>query len=185
MHLSPSDISGYVVVVALAILVVVLAVALGKRARSKALERRYGREYERTLNISGNRPQAERDLRQREEHVRKMHITELPNSAKFRYAAQWRTVQGRFVDAPREAVIHAERLLESVMHDRGYTSDSFEGRVRDLSPTYPALLESFRNAHAVALRATEKGVTTEELRRALVDYRSIFNELVGMPEPVS
>src|SRR5579864_3850253 len=121
---------GAVVVVA----IIVLAIIASKRARSTGLQRRFGPEYERALERTGDRSEAERDLAAREARVRKFHIEELPAGARERYAEEWRTVQSRFVDEPRSALDQADRLVSSVMRDRGYPMESFEQRAADISP---------------------------------------------------
>lgn len=169
-------------IVAAAIVVLILAgLFVARRVRSEGLERRFGTEYDRTLNITGSRGATDRELRRREARVREMELTELPNSRKFRYVAQWRAVQGAFVDEPRGAVEQADSLVASVMRDRGYTSDSFDERIEDLSPDHPQVIEPYREAHDIAKRARTGGTTTEELRRAIIDYRTTFDELVGQP----
>jgi hypothetical protein len=62
--------------------------------------------------------------------VRKFHIEELPAGAKDRYTEEWRTVQTRFVDEPRTAVVDADHLVVAVMRDRGYPMENFEQRAR-------------------------------------------------------
>jgi hypothetical protein len=181
MPMITSQITEYAIVAIAAIVLIVIAVAVARRLRTAALQRRYGSEYDRTLNIAGSRTAAERELHKREKRVRTMHIEELPNSARFRYVAEWRAVQGGFVDEPRVAVERADGLVATVMRERGYASETFDQRVEDLSPTYPHVVQPYIEARDVAQRARNEGVTTEDLRQAMVRYRTIFDELVGQP----
>lgn len=181
MSLTMPQTTEYAIVAGAVVVLVVLGLLIARRLRSEALERRFGSEYERTLNITGSRGRTDAELRRRETRVREMQLTELPNSQKFRYVAQWRTVQGNFVDEPREAVERAELLVTSVMRDRGYKSENFDERVEDLSPDHPHVVEHLREAHEIVKRARTDGTTTEDLRRAIIDYRTIFDELVGQP----
>jgi hypothetical protein len=114
--------------------------------------------------------------------VRKFHIEELPAGARSRYTEEWRTVQTRFVDQPREAVSEADRLVENVMRDRGYPMDDFDQRVADLSPDHPQVVENYRAAHDIASRTERGEVDTEDLRQAMVHYRSLFTDLLGPSE---
>ncbi len=166
---------GAVVVVA----IIVLAIIASKRARSTGLQHRFGPEYERALDRTGDRSAAERDLAAREARVRKFHIEELPAGARDRYAEEWRSVQSRFVDEPRSALDQADKLVSSVMRDRGYPVESFEQRAADISPDHPAVVENYRIAHDIAGRSDRGDTSTEEVRQAMVHYRTLFNDLLG------
>jgi len=66
-----------------------------------------------------------------------------------------------------------------VMRDRGYPVDDFEQRASDLSVDYPEVVENYRSAHTIAGRNGPNGGNTEDLRKAMVHYRALFNELLG------
>ncbi len=169
----------YVIAVIVILLIIIGAVALARRNRSKSLQDRFGPEYERAVRESGgSRSEAERDLAQRQERVKRMHIEELPAGAKTRYTEEWRTVQTRFVDEPKVALVKADKLIANVMRDRGYTVDNYDQTVADLSPDHPNVLQNFRTAHDITQRSETGEVTTEDLRQAMVHYRSLFDDLV-------
>lgn len=168
------------VIGAIALVAVVAMIGIAVRtARSQYLEKRFGPEYRRLVRARGNKTAAERELVAREARVRRFQIEELPPDAKARYTEEWRTVQTRFVDEPREAVVKADHLVTSVLRDRGYPASSFEQAAADISPDHPRVVEDYRLAHGVVVR-TEKGeVPSEDLRQALQHYRSLFQDLVG------
>jgi hypothetical protein len=172
----------YIIAAIVVIAVVIAVVALSGRARSAQLQRRFGSEYDRTVRTTGDRSAAERELAHREARVRKFHIEELPAGAKARYTEEWRTVQTRFVDEPRAAVTQADTLVASVMRDRGYPMESFEQRAADISPDHPAVVENYRAAHDIASRSERGEASTEDLRQAMVHYRTLFNDLLGTNE---
>ena len=99
-----------------------------------------------------------------------------------RFAESWRGVQARFVDGPAGAVTEADQLLGDVMSTRGYPVSNFEQRAADISVDHPLVLENYRTAHEIALRQTRGQASTEELRQAMVHYRTLFEELVNEPE---
>jgi hypothetical protein len=169
----------YIIIAVVVVVVVIAAIVLSQRARSARLQRRFGPEYDRAVRASGDRTAAERDLAQREARVRKFHIEELPAGARDRYTEEWRTVQTRFVDEPRAAITQADTLVSSVMRDRGYPMEDFEQRVADISPDHPAVVENYRAAHTIAVRGE---ASTEDLRQAMVHYRTLFNDLLGTDE---
>jgi hypothetical protein len=86
--------------------------------------------------------------------------------------------QARFVDEPAEATREADRLITSVMRDRGYPVDDFEQRTADVSVDHPQVVDDYRAAHAIAAANERSEASTEDLRQALVHYRSLFEELL-------
>lgn len=172
---------GAVVLVAIA----VVAIFAWRSAHSVRLRRRFGTEYDRAVRTHGDRSAAEKDLADREARVRKFHIGELPAGAQARYAEEWRTVQSRFVDEPQAALADADRLVSTVMRDRGYPMESFEQRAADISPDHPAVVENYRIGHEIAVRSDRGDVDTEDLRRAMVHYRTLFEDLLGSKERIT
>ena len=68
------------------------------------------------------------------------------------------------------------------MSTRGYPVSDFEQRAADISVDYPLVLENYRSAHKIAVRQTQGQASTEELRQAMIHYRTLFDQLVGEPE---
>jgi FtsZ-interacting cell division protein ZipA len=170
---------GVVVVVALLVAAVVTS---RRRARSERLHGRFGSEYDRAVGTHDDKRAAEAELEQRLERREQLDIKPLPTAARERYQSRWQAVQAEFVDAPVAAVASADELIKSVMRERGYPVDDFEQRAADVSVDHPAVVENYRSAHDVAGRASRNEATTEDLRKAMQNYRSLFDELV---EPTS
>ena len=166
-----------------AIVAIIVAIALGvlllmTRKRSDHLRSRFGPEYERTVRQSGNRQRAERELERREKRVEQLHIHPLSPRHRDEFANAWRKDQARFVDDPGGAVTEADRLVQEVMRARGYPVADFERRVEDVSVGHPHLVQNYRAAREVAERNRRGEANTEELRKALVYYRALFEELL-------
>lgn len=171
------------VVAAIVIIAIIVAIAAASRKQSSTrLRRRFGPEYDRTVEAAGDQKAAERELAEREQRVRKFHIEELPAGARTRYTEEWRTVQSRFVDQPRDALAQADTLVTNVMRDRGYPMDDFDRRAADLSPDHPVTVQNYRAAHDIATRSETGEVSTEDLRQAMVHYRTLFDDLLGTSE---
>ncbi len=168
-----------IVVVALVVLGAVGAWLRSRRRRSERLAERFGPEYDATVASSEDRATAERDLEAREKRVRRLEIVELSPTQRTDYAEEWRAVQARFVDDPADAITRADRLVQEVMHARGYPTAGFEQRAADISVDHPQVVAEYRAAHAIAARYATDGAATEELRQALVHYRALFSELLG------
>ncbi|HEX4156400.1 MAG TPA: hypothetical protein VHY48_12375 [Acidobacteriaceae bacterium] len=167
------------IIIVLAIILIVAIVVATRRQRSTHLRRQFGSEYDRALQKHGNAKAAEADLAQREEHVHKLTLRELPASERTAFADEWAAVQRRFVDDPAIAVSEADRLVERVMAARGYpVATDFEHRANDISVDYPGLVQNYRSARDITLRHRTGSATTEDLRQAMVYFRSLFEELL-------
>jgi hypothetical protein len=179
------------IVVIVAILIVVAAVLAMRRRRSEhrseQLKQRFGPEYDRTVTQQhGDSRLAEANLTDREKRVETFPIRALSAVDREAYAMEWAAVQRRFVDDPSAAVGTADRLVGRVMIDRGYPMTNFEQRAADISVSYPAVVQNYRAAHDIVLRREDGQATTEDLRQAMVHYRSLFDELLepGKVEPI-
>jgi hypothetical protein len=166
-----------------AILVVIALLALlaffaGRQRRSRRLQDTFGPEYDRAVEQAGDRRAAEAELQERTERRESFDIVPLEPETRARYLEAWRNTQARFVDEPAEATREADRLITSVMRDRGYPVDDFEQRAADISVDHPQVVDDYRAAHAIAARNARSEATTEDLRQALVHYRSLFEELL-------
>jgi len=124
---------------------------------------------------------AEAKLLDREKRVEKLNIRELEPAERERFLERWKSVQSHFVDSPKEAVTEADDLVSSVMQSRGYPVSDFEQRAADISVDHPRVTENYRAAHAIELRLRKGEANTEDLRTAMIHYRSLFEELVQMP----
>jgi hypothetical protein len=169
-----------------AVVIVVIAVLawmyVRKRRTSRAqLRQRFGPEYERAVRTHGSERRAEAKLADREKRVGTMKIRELDAAERERFSAQWVSLQARFVDYPKGAVTEAGELVSSLMQARGYPVTDFDQRAADISVDHPKVVENYRSAHAIALRLGSGEASTEDLRSAMIYYRSLFEELVQMP----
>jgi hypothetical protein len=166
------------------IVVVVLALAwlLARRARTQRLRKQFGPEYDRAVTDAGSRQAAEHELEDRRTRRQKLEIVPLEVAARDRYLEEWRLVQARFVDSPSEATRSADRLINEVMRERGYPVEDFEQRAADISVDHPQVVDDYRAAHAVAEANERSEASTEDLRQALVHYRSLFEDLLEVDE---
>lgn len=168
--------TAWIVLAIIVVAIVVIAIAwMGVRRRR--LQSRFGPEYERVAAQSGSKWRADSELAARQQRRQKLDIRPLAPEQRQRYARAWQQVQADFVDQPYEAVANADKLVTEVMRERGYPIEDFEQHANDLSVDYPQLVENYRGAHAVATR--QKSANTEELRKAMLHYRNLFQELLG------
>jgi hypothetical protein len=171
-----------VVILLVAIIIGLAAYIYFQKTRTQKLQRRFGPEYDRTVSRHGSQSEAEAELRAREERVKKLHIVPLSPTDAARFSAAWRDVQNRFVDDPRAAVEEADRQVRELMAKRGYPMGDFEQRASDISVDHASVVDHYRHAHDIALRSQPGAADTEALRKAIVHYRSLFDELLETQE---
>lgn len=165
-----------VVIVALLVVGGLIWAALRQR-RSIDLKSRFGPEYDHVVHERG-RTKAERELAKREDRIAKLSIRPLTSGERSRYAEMWKMEQAHFVDEPRDAVNKADHLVEEVMKLRGYPVAEFDQRAADISVDHPHMVEHYRCAHDIAERNAKGQADTEDLRKAMISYRSLFEDLL-------
>ena len=170
------------VVIAIVVVAVIALVAVGARKRRSALLRgRFGPEYDRVVESRADRRAAEADLRAREKQRAQFDIKPLPEDTRLRLADEWRDLQELFVDQPAQAAAAADTLVTRVMVEWGYPMQDFDAQADLVSVDHPGTVENYRFAHAVRERSETQQASTEDLREALLRYRSLFDELL-LPE---
>jgi len=155
-----------------------------QRRKREQLREQFGPEYERAVeSYGGERSEAEQALSERAERVAALHLQPLSAEHSARYGDDWRQVQTHFVDDPEQAIREADRLCAEVMQARGYPMGDFEQRAADISVDHPHVVQHYRAAHAVATEAERGSASTEDLRQAMVHYRTLFEDLIETRQP--
>ena len=172
-------VTGVAVVALLAVAVWLLS---QKRKQSARLQKRFGPEYSRTVGELGGRTKAESELKAREKRVEHFSITPLSPAEAARFSQAWSALQSRFVDTPQGVVVQAEQLVRELMIKLGYPMGDFERRAADISVDHPAVVENYRAAQTIAARDQRGEADTEELRKAVVHYRILFDEMLDVTE---
>src|SRR4029453_389492 len=175
-------------IIGLAVIVVagVAAWLFLRKRRSERLRTQFGgSEYDRAVKKDGSRRHAEAGLKERTARVESLNIRPLAPGDRARFVESWRRVEARFVDGPGGGGKEADQLLVDVMSTRGYPVSDFDQRAADISVDHPLVLENYRTAHEIAVRQTQGKANTEDLRQAMIHYRTLFEELVGQPELAS
>src|SRR4051812_30571870 len=167
-----------IVLIVVVLVLVAVAAILAPRLRREQLQRQFGPEYERTVDSTGDRRTAERDLHQRTQERKELEIRPLDPGARTAYAQRWRAAQERFVDAPAQAVGDADALVEEVMRERGYPVGDFEQQARVVSVDHADVVSEYHAAHGISERTRRGETSTEQLREAMVHYRTLFAELL-------
>jgi len=170
------------IVAVVALVLLALALRASRHRDAAALQERFGSEWDRTVGRAESRKDrrhAEHELADRAETRDELDIRPLGAASRQQYADQWHDTQARFVDTPQDALRDAESLLDQVMRERGYPVDGFDEQASLISVDHPDLVENYRAAHDLQRRSRNGGTTTEDLRDAMLRYRSLFDELLA------
>lgn len=168
-----------VILVAVVLLIVGAIVFFLQKRRTEKLRQHFGPEYDRAIAEGGDRRRAEAKLEERTERVKKFNLRPLTAEDRARYSEQWNRVQAHFVDAPAGAVAEADQLLGDIMATCGYPMGDFDQRAADISVEHPVVTQNYRSAHEIAVRQAKGQASTEDLRRAMIHYRALFEDLVS------
>jgi hypothetical protein len=170
----------WVLVAVVVVLLVIIGILIARQQRSRGLKADFGPEYNRVVTERGDQRSAERELTNRRKRVSEFEIRPLAPADRERYVERWGVAQRRFVDEPEAAVGEAHLLVQQVMHDRGYpVDDDFEQRAADVSVEHPEVVENYRAANSISLRAQQGQANTEQLRQAMVHFRALFDDLLA------
>jgi multidrug efflux pump subunit AcrB len=172
--------TGATVAIIVVIVIVIAVAAFGAAAaRRRRLRQRFGPEYDRMVAGQQSQRKAQAELASRERRVRKLDIRPLTAPAVADYTAQWASIQECFVDQPASAVNEAQQLVTAVLKDRGYPTEGYDQILADLSVDHARILEHYRAAHSVSESAAAGPASTEDLRQAMIHYRTMFGDLLS------
>jgi hypothetical protein len=170
----------------LAVVIGVLLVAamaavgyFGSRRRA-GLRERFGPEYDRTVGEAGSRREAERELRSREQRYGSLDVKPLMEASRTRYTEDWDHAERLFVDDPELAAREADRIVRNVLDERGYPNDDLDTQTAAVSVEHPRAVQRYRHGHEMVHGngANDSEQRTENLRKAMVDFRAVFVEMV-------
>jgi hypothetical protein len=176
--------NGNIFILTVVLILIFFGIVLGigafiRRRNTKKFRAQYGEEYDLAIKKSGSEKKAQSELQGREKHIDKMDIRPLSDVEKEQYHKEWTAVQADFVNEPGKAIGAADHLIMEVMQLRNYPVSDFNQRAADVSIRYPELVKDYRAARDIAIKNTDQKATTEEMRQAMISYRSLFDELVG------
>jgi hypothetical protein len=167
------------VVIAALVVLAVTAWFIHDRQRSKRLRERFGLAYDQTVSEVGNRRRAEAQLESRAARANELRARPMGSADRARFSSQWKQCQALFVDDPAGAVAEADKLLVEVMRTRGFAADNFNERVTDIAAAYPQQADRYRQAGEIVELDHRSAVTTDKLRTAFLNYREVFDDLIG------
>ncbi len=165
--------------VATTVAVLLVFVATGRRrVRAAGVAERFGAEYGRVVDEKSSLRQAVVSLTNRVQRREGYELRLLSAEDRTRLQDRWDRLQAGFVDVPAFTAQAAVELVHELAVERGYTSDSTEACLDDLSVDHPELVASLRRARSEA----REWATTEHHRTIVVHARSVFDRLMADPQ---
>src|SRR5215211_5755523 len=128
----------------------------GQQERQERARQEYGPEYERMVQERGSEQEAERELRERREKV-ESEIQPLSDESRRRYEERWSLVERTFVDDPVSSLDNADRVVEEILVERNFPTDSRQEATEGIGVMHPGVVEDFREA-----QRTYRGATGSE-----------------------
>jgi hypothetical protein len=166
------------VIAIVVIAVMATAIMILLRNRTKKLRAQFGPEYDRAVAETGNKFKAEAELQRVEKRVRNYPVRPISSTDRGQFQQAWRMIQGTFVDDPGGALTEADLLLAKVMDARGYPPSDFENRAVEISVDHATVVDHYRAGHEIAVWHSHRQATTEDLRKGMIHYRALFDELI-------
>jgi hypothetical protein len=178
-----------VVIVVVLVVIAVVAALVMRRGGGAAgmgsgmrLKRRFGPEYDRTLQRhDGDEKATRHELGERVKRYGDLELRPVTGQGRERYNNRWAELQARFVDEPGRAVSGADRLLADLAAERGFPGAESPEHFDALSVHHPYQVQGYRQTHALAEHGGSTGTgvhATEDLRQAMLSARSLFTELI-------
>jgi hypothetical protein len=146
--------------------------------RKTELREGFGPEFHEMRARYGESGRTYDELEARKSRVEQFDIKPLAEEDRRRFSELWHSTQARFVDDPAGAISEADRLITQVMEKRGYEVGDFDQQSADVSVGHPQMVQNYRTAHEISERNDRGEANTEDLRQAMVQYRSLFDELL-------
>lgn len=148
------------------------------RRRRSHLKQRFGPEYGKIVADRGV-GDAESHLGKIEQEHDDLELRDLPSVTRDRYFEEWRQAEVRFVSDPRDATRAAERLVVRALQERGYPEeDGGEHLASLVSVDHPDVAERYRHGHAL-LESVDGAESTENLRKAMLDFRAVLEDVMS------
>ena len=142
------------------------------------IRERFGPEYDRAVQAHGSERRAEAQLLDRDERVEKLDIRELAPAERDRFIISGTRCKRASWIRPRAPSPKPTICWCLLMEIRGYPMSDFEQRAADISVDHPFVVENYRAAHAIAQGCAVERPAPRILRKAMIHYRTLFDEMV-------
>ncbi|MEY9933077.1 hypothetical protein ABH926_007730 [Catenulispora sp. GP43] len=176
------------IIIFIAIVLVVAVVAIrGRREYAKReIRTSFGPEYDRVRSEYGGTRAADRELTRRNQMHSRLRLEPISANDRDFYASSWEHIRGGFLDDPVVALSSAEQLIARLLEARGYPVDDRGEQLALLSVQHGRAMADYRQALWVSerMRTDPASMPTEVKREALMQYQTLFEDLLTGPGAV-
>jgi hypothetical protein len=176
------------VIAVVAIVLVIAAVGYGYRREhaQRRIRASFGPEYARLKYEYGGARAADRELARRTQLYGTLRLEPIGADDQDFYATSWEHIQGGFLDDPTVALSGAEQLIARLLDARGYPVGDRGEQLALLSVQHGHALAGYRQALWVSerVRTDPASMPTEVKREALMQYQTMFEDLLAAPGAV-
>ena len=176
------------IIIFIAVVLVVAVVAIrGRREYTKRqIRTSFGPEYARVRSEYGGTRAADRELARRNQMHNRLRLEPISANDRDFYTSSWEHIRGGFLDDPAVALAGAEQLIARLLEARGYPTDDRGEQLALLSVQHGRALADYRQALWVSerVRTDPASMPTEVKREALMQYQTLFGDLLTEPGAV-
>ena len=176
------------IIAAVAIVLVIAVVVYGYRREhaQRRIRTSFGPEYARVRYEYGATRAADRELARRSQMHDRLRLEPISADDRDFYTTSWEHIRGGFLDDPAVALFGAEQLIARLLDDRGYPADDRGEQLALLSVQHGHTLAGYRQALWVSerLQTGPASLPTEVKREALMQYQTLFEDLLAAPGAV-
>jgi hypothetical protein len=170
-----------VIVVVVVVLLVAVAAAfgirkgMGTRNERRQLRERFGPEYERTVRERGSEKAATAELAERERSHEELELVQLSEADQQWARGEMARLQFRYLEDPGGVLGALDRLVEDMLHLRGYPAQEDVGRaLRLFSVAHPRAAQSLRKLHD-----NDYG-PSDTMRSVFLEVRDALRDTIGV-----
>lgn len=176
------------IIAAVAIVLVIAVVVFGDRRvhAKRRLRASFGPEYARLKYEHGGTRAADRELARRSQMYGMLRLEPISADDRDFYTTSWEHIRGGFLDDPAVALSGTEQLIARLLEATGYPVDDRGEQLALLSVQHGHTLAEYRQALWVSerLRTDPASMPTEVKREALMQYQTMFEDLLAAPGAV-
>jgi hypothetical protein len=108
------------------------------------------------------------------------HVRGLGLGDRDQYIEIWKMNQARYADDPRGAILEAETLINMMMRRRGYRLKNLDRVPADTPRAHDRIVGNYLAASEIVSRYRRGQAGAEDLCKAMVCYRALFDQLLDV-----
>lgn len=158
------------------VVLTVLLVTIHRHRRD--LRGAFGQQPDPGVTQGDPRRSPDRDLGESRRRPAGLQIRPLAPASRERYLRAWDGAQTRFLDTPVVALSEADALVTQLLRECGFPTEDRPASLQSLPVEYAPVLKDLRAGRAIEKANSSDRADTEQVRRGMLHFRSVFEALV-------